>query len=114
MKRVLFFLITIILLSCSSNPKESIDESDAKYYAEQSIEKLLKAPSTAKFSDISETIITPITSYEIEFGDLPGYKVIGFVDAQNGFGAMIRNNYSVEIYYNKENGDILTKNKLLY
>jgi hypothetical protein len=52
---------------------------------EQFVERRLKAPSTAKFSHVWDTTMTGS-------GDGP-YQVRGFVDAQNSFGAMLRNHY---------------------
>jgi hypothetical protein len=45
----------------------------------------LKAPSTAKFGHVWDTTTTGS-------GDGP-YQVSGYVDAQNSFGAMLRNYY---------------------
>ncbi|HDK7176616.1 TPA: hypothetical protein PTV31_003234 [Clostridium botulinum] len=49
------------------------------------IEQKLKSPSTAKFQEFDEKLVR----------DLGGdqYKVSGYVDAENGFGANIRSNW---------------------
>lgn len=65
-------------------------ESYARIYAKQEVEKLLKAPSTADFSGYSDTVVALL-----EGGTKNDYIVKGYVDAQNGFGAMIRNKYYV-------------------
>ncbi len=60
--------------------------AEAMTMCEQWIERRLKAPSTAKFSHVWDTSIS---------GSNDGpYRIDGFVDAQNGFGAMIRTQYS--------------------
>ena len=49
------------------------------------IKRRLKAPSTAAFSHVWDTTTTGS-------GDGP-YQVSGYADAQNSFGAMLRNRY---------------------
>lgn len=100
-------LIGFLLLAIGSaedSPTEkrtSISEHEAKAVAEGQVELLLKSPSTADFSGLSDTKITAITD---------GYKVVGYVDSQNSFGATIRSAYSVDIFLDKESGDIMYKN----
>jgi len=102
-------ICTFLILAYGSGDSEnsapekrtSITEYEAKAVAEGQVENVLKAPSTAKFSGLRETEITPITN---------GYKVTGYVDSQNSFGAMIRSKYSVEIFVDLESGDIMYRN----
>jgi len=49
------------------------------------VKESLKAPSTAEFSGITETQIAPQGNRK--------YAVIGWVDAQNSFGAKLRTKY---------------------
>ncbi len=51
----------------------------------------LKAPATAKFPDFDEMIVR---------GSNGRYNVSGFVDAQNGYGAMIRSQYTYNVEKN--------------
>ncbi len=83
--------VVFIIVDCSnqSNDIEEFDQYDIKVIAEQEVEERLKAPSTAKFSNIEVT----------KTGST--WVVTGYVDAQNSFGAMIRNRFRVEI---KDNG----------
>jgi len=87
----------------NSTPEKrtSISEHEAKAVAEGQVEALLKSPSTADFSGLRDTKIAPITD---------GYKVVGYVDSQNSFGATIRSTYSAEIYLDKASGNIMYKN----
>ena len=48
----------------------------------------LKSPASAQF---------PVDLISIVGDDLRGYKVDGFVDSQNGYGAMIRNDFTAEV-----------------
>lgn len=76
-----------------SQPSASSAYSAAKHY----VEATLKAPSTAKFPWI-----------DYEFGRIDGretYAVLGYVDAQNGFGAMIRSQWGVELRHLPETDD---------
>lgn len=77
-------------------------EISAMVCAESAVEKYLKAPSTAKFSDYEETNI-------IETG--LEYQVSGYVDAENSFGAAIREIYIAKI---KFTDDTLEKYNTLY
>lgn len=58
----------------------------ARYTCERHVKSRLKAPSTAKF--------------EVERSSLLGvgrYRVIGYVDAENSFGAMLRSAYVCDV-----------------
>jgi len=81
--------------------KTSVSKAEAKVVAEGQVETLLKAPSTAKFSGWGDTQMTPKGN---------GFIVSGYVDSQNGFGAMIRSKYSVEIFVDVATGDIMYRN----
>lgn len=94
-------LVVIIwtFVSCLSPKEKEKYDMNNKYEAssqcEVRIEKLLKAPSTAKFNS-----------------DATGYgtwTVTGTVDAENSFGAMIRANYQCTVVMNSENGTATTK-----
>lgn len=63
--------------------------SDAKYQCREFVSNSLKAPSTAKFQDYNDFYASP---------NGPGYyRVEGYVDSQNSFGAMIRTNFACEL-----------------
>ncbi len=76
---------------CGDQGKSNADIA-AKFYVKED----LKAPSTAKFSGYDARNITLISECE--------FVVRGYVDAQNSFGAMIRNNYYVRIRYDPVKG----------
>ena len=63
--------------------------SDARYSAKEFVKRRLRAPSTASFSGLTETSVT-----KTKDGD---YFVMGWVDSQNGFGAMIRSTWAVQM-----------------
>lgn len=60
------------------------------------VKRVLKAPATAEFPRRSEVISQAI-------GDCK-FQVIGHVDAQNSFGALIRSRYTAELQYFPEEG----------
>lgn len=64
-------------------------------FAESIIEKILKAPSTAKFVDVE--------AYELS-NQKDVWAVNGYVDSQNSFGAMIRNQWEVQLDYRDGKG----------
>lgn len=76
-----------VAMCSASNEDDGPSQTDLEYGArdvcETFVERRLKSPSTADFSDT-----TTAASGESE------WTVSGAVDSQNGFGAMIRNNYT--------------------
>ena len=67
----------------------TVDEAtEAKMFAKSVELKLLKAPATAKFCDLSE--MTAIKTNDI-------YTVSGYVDSQNSYGAMIRTPFMLRV-----------------
>jgi len=99
MKKILILigslvLILIIVKQFQSNSvsNNSPDEYSIIATAEEFIKQKLKSPSTAEFSSLGESKVN-----QFENGEC---WVSGYVDAQNSFGAMIRNNYVVKMRYN--------------
>ena len=87
----LMLIVTGFLCGCTSNTiktKDDWSEDDLKWEAEIQIKERLKCPSTAQFSDEKVWIVKEYSSYN-------EYKVEGKVDAQNSFGAMIRNSFYI-------------------
>jgi hypothetical protein len=79
--------------------QQEMDSIDARTWAKIYVKNSLKAPTTAKFQD------------EFDFGVAPAkdrkgktlkdvWEVSGYVDAQNSFGAMLRNNWYVKLVKN--------------
>lgn len=88
----------------NSAPVDSgVRHSNAEAFtiAESIVEENLKAPSTASFCKVTEATIT-------NNGDV--YTVSGWVDAQNSFGAMLRQNFTVTYTALKKGNDIGYKN----
>jgi len=91
-----FVFFTYLVGNQSTNKQEYIPESkgpdkiEACVLSREMVKEVLKAPSTAKFGNcnalITDDEIVIITSY---------------VDAQNSFGAMLRNNYAWHAKYDK-------------
>ncbi len=71
----------------------SVDESDAWYAAKETVKDNLKAPSTAKFCSMSSATITHVGKT---------WTIKGYVDAENSFGAKIRNNFTVVITFTSD------------
>lgn len=70
-------------------------DSEAFSCAKAIVKSVLKSPSTAKFCWITDATITHLGNGE--------YKVTGWVEAQNSFGATLRQNFVV-VYTATENG----------
>lgn len=76
----------------TANPAPT--EFDAYYFSTEKVKTLLKAPSTAKFSAMHESKIKRKGA---------GFEVLGYVDAQNSFGAMVRQSWLCNIEFPGEN-----------
>jgi hypothetical protein len=64
---------------------------EAFLVAQDFVTRKLKAPSTAKFADRSESQV-------FNFSEEPGaYRVKSWVDSQNSFGAMLRTQYVCDL-----------------
>ena len=78
--------------SSSLSKKDSASSSskmDAWFSATNYVEQSLKAPRTAKFPRYNEEYVT--------YAGNDIFIISAYVDAQNSFGAMIRNNFRCEV-----------------
>lgn len=84
------FLLLLVLVSVfGPDPGPRVlSDKELIGFAEKGILNVLKSPATAKFEN----------HYVSRFGDGKFAKVVGHVDSQNGFGALIRSDYSV-VYF---------------
>lgn len=69
--------------------KKEIEAEEAKIIARDFVKQRLKAPSTAKFQSTY--------NFAVQEQKDGSWKVQGYVDAQNSFSAMIRNNFQVVV-----------------
>jgi len=83
------------------------DEIDLHIQAQQFVLQALKSPSTAKFPPLPYDAVKINTPEGAENND-GVYRVRSYVDSQNSFGAMIRNDWTVEMMLVKEHW-ILTR-----
>lgn len=96
---VIFFIIVFVLLDTVTGmmPQQPTPTPEIanKYQAHkictQFIEQLLKAPSTAQFESMFDSTYKEISNVQ--------YEVWLYVDAQNSFGAMLRNDYYCKVTY---------------
>lgn len=101
MKKLLFFLSILFLISCNGNINESKAEKTRKTVLVEKAKKetlaRLKTPSTAIFIDSLASVS--------KMKDTEAYQVRISVDAENSFGAKLRNRYF--IIYDDMGGDSL-------
>jgi hypothetical protein len=72
------------------------DDIDARVYAKIYVEKRLKSPSTAKFQNTADFAVAPAKDKKGKpLKDV--WEVSGYVDAQNSFGAMLRNQFYIKL-----------------
>lgn len=68
------------------------DDFDACWMAQKFVKEQLKAPSTATFAPCRQPDTVVSRTERI-------WHVRSWVDAENGFGAMLRNNFSADLIY---------------
>ena len=81
---------------CVDDGPKTPDKIGAYVYHKYFIKNRLKSPSTADFFSYDATRVSKLNSST--------FKIRGYVDAQNGFGAMIRTNYSIVV--KNETGEV--------
>lgn len=86
--------------------RECKSKSAAYTAVKRSIEYRLKAPSTADWPGRGDSQVLVASTNPEECA----YEVWGYVDAQNGFGAMIRTDYYAKTRYSKEESRWITSN----
>ena len=86
------FAIVIFMFVFVDNgeTEDEPDEISAYVFAEKTIKPRLKAPSTAEFASFNNSEITR---------DRDTFYVRSYVDSQNGFGAMVRSNFEVRVFF---------------
>lgn len=75
----------------AARAKKCSDTTMAFVMSQEFVRRRLKAPSTAEFPWITDDQVEISTKPDCTF------RVIGWVDAQNGFGAQIRSRYRVDL-----------------
>lgn len=90
-------LLAAMLIACGSGSKpKNGDKYEAIVWCEDYVKDRLKAPSTADFSD--ETVASQGRTWTVN----------GSVDAENSFGAKLRNSFACVVKYNgKDNYDLV-------
>ncbi|MCK5772013.1 hypothetical protein [Algiphilus sp.] len=80
-------LLCSILVACGeSEPWHERDNSVKAYMVMQGyVERRLRSPSTADFPLINKVRVERLEEHH--------YRITGYVDAQNGFGATVRHEY---------------------
>jgi hypothetical protein len=100
---VIFLTIFILIITGAPGSKSNTSVQSIQYdkeinstvFAEKTIKDILKAPSTAKFVDVQ--------AYELS-NEKDVWAVNGYVDSQNSYGAMIRNQWEVQLDYRDGKG----------
>lgn len=100
------FLFVLLPAGCvymlSGEPDPAITNRNlALACAKTKVKEQLKAPSTADFQ--------PSRDMRVETADNLSYKIAGYVDSQNGFGAMIRSNFTCDLTVHPESDSCTTR-----
>jgi type IV pilus biogenesis protein CpaD/CtpE len=89
-------IAALILSACTAD--RCTDRVMAYVMSQHFVERQLRSPSTARFPAMSSQGVSVTQAGECRF------NVASYVDAQNGFGATIRQRYMVVIEYEPERG----------
>jgi len=102
-KAVISFLIFVVVAvfivvkcGCSNDEENKIktyDKIDALTHAQIYIKSKLKSPASAEFEGGADGVI--------KINDTT-FTVMGAVDSQNSFGAMLRSNYSCKVIFHSK------------
>ena len=92
----MLFILSVISLSiksgCSGSDKvKEYTKMDALIASQNFVKTRLTSPSSAEFSYDYENKVQKINDTT--------FRVVGWVDSQNGFGAMVRSNYTCTIIF---------------
>ena len=98
MKFLFFALAAALLISCDNGPREH-NELESYGYAKDFVKEKLKSPRSARFPS-NETVYN---DGHVKKVDGNTFKISSWVDADNGFGASIRMNFSCTIIYKEGN-----------
>ena len=90
-------VLILVLTGCGEKGPEEPTPRYAYIHCKHYVEQRLKAPSSADFSSLSNSNVTQLKQTRRGGKNEIKYLVTGYVDAQNSFGAKIRNNYSCTV-----------------
>jgi hypothetical protein len=98
MKYFFFFIFILSLFSINSctSFKKAPNKYDAYVMMKKFVDDKLLSPSSAEYEPISTIGLK-------QEGNIWAFD--GYVDSQNSFGVMIRNNFSIAIRYNPSTDD---------
>ena len=80
------------------------EKTQIKTWAEETVKEILKAPSTAKFPG---SFISPFKDWNISKNGNK-FTVSSYVDSQNGFGAMIRSEFTITYEWKDGTGKVVS------
>ena len=80
--------------AAAAEKKPASTEIEAFVFSQTFVKRKLKTPSTAKFPSYREATVSSTGS--------DAWRVEAWVDAQNMFGAMVRNPYTCELHKREE------------
>ena len=106
---ICFWIIVFLVIIAKLFPQsDSFNYVDICIFSETKVKELLKSPSSAQFADCDENNIVDEGNTNPQYSW--HYQYTSYVDAQNWFWAMIRNNYSCEIWDINKSSDPWTYN----
>ena len=104
----IFILLNLFSCSSSDDPESSHNKLLAYNYATDFVKQSLKSPSTAVFPGADEKVegVRHMGDYR--------YRIISWVESQNGFGGMVKSNFDCIIKIDKTNSTVSKESVSIY
>mgnify|MGYP001762475756 CR=1 FL=1 len=93
----LLWVVSIALTACGQPPSTEPSIAGAYEECKAMALQVLKAPATAEFASIDDIEAVSLDLTEPDGPTKKEFKILGYVDAQNSFGAKLRNTFSCDV-----------------
>lgn len=93
----LLWVVSLTLTGCEQPPSTEPSIAGAYEECKAMALQVLKAPATAEFASLDDIEAVGLDLTEPDGPTKKEYKILGYVDAQNSFGAKLRNKFSCDV-----------------
>lgn len=100
---VVIIVFSLLFAFCSRENRDSKTKDSpslAYVYCKNFVENELRAPSTADFPTYNDAFVDTIGNGR--------YDVFAYVDAENGFGALVRTDFSCKVQFSSDKVELLS------
>lgn len=97
MIKKLLLVLSITLAGCGQQPSNEPSIAGAYEECKAMALQVLKAPTTAEFASLDDIEAVSLDLTSPDGPTKKEFKILGYVDAQNSFGAKLRNKFSCDV-----------------